>query len=220
MQKTQNLMRAPPSLAEFEREEGVPISVAGALFTATQRRLLGFLFGQPDRAFYMQELFECTGTGNGSVQRELRRLEEATLVISATECGRKYYQANAASASGRDLTVLVQNSFGMAEPLREAFSGIERFIELLFAYQPIPDWWMALPSIDLLLVLKAGASLPPGREVLDALDDASARLRRGCTLARTLEARTLAQPDFHLAHMLARPRVWVFGSEEALASMR
>ena len=53
-------------------------SLAGALFSTTQQRVLGLLFGQPDRSFYATELITMTAAGSGAVQRELARLESHT----------------------------------------------------------------------------------------------------------------------------------------------
>ena len=62
-------------------------SLADALLTKTQQRVLGALFGQPERSFYASELIRDAGTGSGAAQRELARLEESgssLLVGSAT----------------------------------------------------------------------------------------------------------------------------------------
>jgi hypothetical protein len=72
-------------------------SLADALFTKTQQRVLGVLFGQPERSFYASELIRDAGTGSGAAQRELAKLEGSGL-ISARRIGhQKHYQANAAS---------------------------------------------------------------------------------------------------------------------------
>ena len=55
-------------------------SLGEALFTKTQRRLLGLLFGNPDRSYYANEIVRFAGAGIGAVQRELERLESAHLV--------------------------------------------------------------------------------------------------------------------------------------------
>ena len=70
-------------------------SLADALFTKTQQRVLGVLFGQPERSFYASELIRDAGTGSGAAQRELKKLEGSGL-ISARRIGHlKHYQANA-----------------------------------------------------------------------------------------------------------------------------
>ena len=44
-------------------------SLADALFSTTQQRVLGLLFGQPDRSYYATELIGLVGAGSGAVQR-------------------------------------------------------------------------------------------------------------------------------------------------------
>ena len=58
----------------------LPTSLADALFTTTQQRMLALLFGQPSRSFFATELIELTGSGSGAVQRELKRLASSGLV--------------------------------------------------------------------------------------------------------------------------------------------
>jgi hypothetical protein len=181
--------------------------------------VLGLLFGQVDRAFHMRELFASTGTGNGAVQRELRRLEAAGLITCVRERGRKFYRADPRSPIFAELAALVRNSFGLAEPLREAFAGVQAYAQLFFAYTLSQQWLGEYPPIDLLLVLKPGAIPPPDRNLLDALDQARVRFGRGFTLCRIIRAEALADPDPFIATALTQPRVWVFGDEEALARL-
>ena len=53
---------------------------ADALFTKTQQRVLGVIFGRPQRSFYANEVIGLAGSGSGAVQRELARLEAVGLV--------------------------------------------------------------------------------------------------------------------------------------------
>jgi hypothetical protein len=55
------------------RADASPTSLADALFTTTQQRVLALLYGQPSRSFFATELIELTGSGSGAVQRELKR---------------------------------------------------------------------------------------------------------------------------------------------------
>lgn len=45
-------------------------SLADALFSTIQQRVLAYLFGQPERSFFATELIKLAG-GSGAVQREL-----------------------------------------------------------------------------------------------------------------------------------------------------
>src|SRR3546814_16927964 len=55
-------------------------SVADALFTATQQRVLSLLFGQPERSFLTKELIDLAGGGTGPVQRELAPIQTSRWV--------------------------------------------------------------------------------------------------------------------------------------------
>ena len=68
-------VRVPPRAAP----ERAPATLAGALFTVTQQRVLGLLFGQPERSFFATELIALARAGSGAVQRELLRLAESGL---------------------------------------------------------------------------------------------------------------------------------------------
>jgi hypothetical protein len=57
-------------------------SLADALFTRTQQRVLRVLFGQPDRSFYASELIRDAATASGAAQRELARLEDSGLIAA------------------------------------------------------------------------------------------------------------------------------------------
>src|SRR4029079_7171194 len=109
-------------------------SLADALFTKTQQRVLGVLFGQPDRSYYASELIRDAGTGSGAAQRELAKLERSGL-ISARRIGhQKHYQANAASPLFAHLRNIVMKTVGLVEPLRRALKPIESEISKAFVY--------------------------------------------------------------------------------------
>ena len=70
------------------------INLADALFPGIRQRVLGYLFGQPERSFYASELIQLVGGGSGAVQRELARLEGSGLVQVTYRGTQKHYQAN------------------------------------------------------------------------------------------------------------------------------
>ncbi|MDQ3148993.1 MAG: winged helix-turn-helix domain-containing protein, partial [Chloroflexota bacterium] len=88
--------------------------------TKTQQRVLGVLFGQPERSFYASELIRDAGTGSGAAQRELARLEASGLIVARRIGHQKHYQANAASPLYSELRNIVLKTVGLAEPLRDA----------------------------------------------------------------------------------------------------
>jgi hypothetical protein len=109
-------------------------SLADALLTKTQQRVLRVLFGQPDRSFYASELIRDAGTGSGAAQRELARLEESGLVVTRRIGNQKHYQANAASPLYSELRNIVLKTVGLAEPLRDALKPVASDIRAAFVY--------------------------------------------------------------------------------------
>jgi len=203
--------RPPP--VDYEGEPLRP-SVIDGLFTATQRRLLRFVFGQPDRPFCVRELRDLAGCGAGATQRELCRLARAGLV-SVTRDGNRYLvQANARSPIHAELSAMVRKTVALAEPLREALCAIEHGIDFAFAFEPERDP-LALPCWDL------GVLVVAEQQQLDAL---SAGLSAARDLAEHLVGRSIwmmertpaaFEADWYVGEILQRPRVWLFGEERS-----
>lgn len=48
-------------------------AIGDALFTKTQQRVLGLLYGNSERSYYLNEIVRWAGVGKGSIKRELDR---------------------------------------------------------------------------------------------------------------------------------------------------
>ena len=128
-------------------------SLADALFTNTQQRVLGLLFGQPDRSYYATEIISLAGSGSGAVQRELARLEQSGLVTMRRIGTQKHYQANPASPLYSELCSIAMKTVGLAEPLREALAPLAEKIIAAFVYGSIAKRADTSTSdIDLMIV--------------------------------------------------------------------
>lgn len=128
-------------------------TVAEALFTATQRRVLGLLFGQPRRAFQLGELIGLAGSGSGAVQREVARLVSSGLVTVSEIAGRKTYQANPAAPIFRELCGIVEKTTGVSDVLRSALRAHEDRIDLALLFGSFAKRSATAQSdVDVLLV--------------------------------------------------------------------
>ena len=131
----------------------VPTSLADALFTTTQQRLLALLFGQPARTFFVTELITLTGSGSGAVQRELRRLTSSGLVNVMRIGRQKHYRANPESPVFEELRGLVVKTVAVAQPIRQALEPLANRISLALVYGSAAQGRdTASSDIDLLLV--------------------------------------------------------------------
>ncbi len=128
-------------------------SLADALFTSTQQKVLGLLFGQPDRSFFVTQVVGIAKSGRGAVQRELRRLESAGLVSVQMHGNQKHYQANSDSPLYDEICSIVQKTVGLAEPLRTAVESLPGTVYLALIYGSVAKRTDTSASdIDLLIV--------------------------------------------------------------------
>ena len=132
---------------------GTSTSLAGALFTKTQQKVLALLFGQPDRSFYTKELIELTGSGSGAVQRELQRLTSSGLVRMTPVGVQKHYQANPDCPVYHELVSVMRKTVAVAEPIRQALDPVADRIGLAMIYGSVAQGTdTAASDIDLLVI--------------------------------------------------------------------
>ena len=191
-------------------------SLADALFSGTQQRVLGLLFGQPERSFYATELINLAGVGSGAVQRELASLSQSGLVTVKAVGNQKHYQANPASPIYDELCGMVRKTVGLAEPLRAALAPLARQIKAAFVYGSIAKKEdTATSDIDLMLV---SDTLTFGDTIL-ALQAATELLGREVNpniLTQQDFTKRLAEDGSFVSRVMSQPKVWLIGGEHAL----
>jgi len=191
-------------------------SLADALFTKTQQRVLGVLFGHPDRSFYASEVIRTGGTGSGAAQRELAKLEDSGLVVARRVGHQKHYQANTEAPLFGELRSIVLKTVVLAEPLRAALKPLSSAIRAAFVYGSVAKATdRAASDIDLMIV---SDSLSYG-EVFGALERASRQLGRQVnpTVYTTAEFSTRASGEnAFVTRVLEQPKIWIIGGENDL----
>jgi hypothetical protein len=115
-------------------------SLSAALFSNTQQRVLGLLFGQPDRSFFATELIGLSGGGSGAVQRELKRLDESGLVTVKRVGSQKHYQANPQSPIFTELCSIVHKTAEPVGPLPSQSSRTEKPLPAISDWQKNGAW--------------------------------------------------------------------------------
>ena len=193
-------------------------SLADALFSNVQQRVLACLFGQPQRSFFANELIGLAGGGSGAVQRELARLAESGLVTVKPVGTQKHYQANAKSPIYRELCGIARKTVGLAEPLREALAPLSKQITVAFVYGSIAKRSdTATSDIDLLVVSDTLSYADLFRE----LEQVGKRLGREVNptvYSREELARRTKQGNAFVTRMLAQSKIWLIGSKDDLAT--
>jgi predicted nucleotidyltransferase len=193
-------------------------SLADALFSSTQQRVLALLFGQPDRSFYTAEIIRMAASGSGAVQRELARLEQSGLITGQRVGRQKHFRANRESPLFRELSAIVRKTVGLAGPLREALRPLETRIAAAFVYGSVAKKKdTARSDIDLLVV---GDDVTYS-DVYSALEPYRSRLSReinATVYSRAEIARRLKEGNAFLKRVFAQPKLWLIGSDRDLAA--
>jgi predicted nucleotidyltransferase len=191
--------------------------LADALFRPVQQRVLGLLFGQPDRRFQSAEIIRLARGGVGAVHRQLARLAETELVTVTRTGNQKHYQARRDSPVFEELHQLVVKTVGVAEPLRRALTRKARAIRAAFVYGSVAKGTdRARSDIDLMVL---SDSLRYA-DLFEALQGAEAALGRTInptvmTVAQWRAKR--ARADSFAARVASQSRVFVIGSDDDLA---
>lgn len=179
--------------------------LAHAIFTDSQARLYKWLFGQPDRSYHLSELRRLTGLGSASLQRELKRLVDANLILSSRHGNLRSFKANPKHAIFSDLVSLTKKTLGVVPLLRQALAPLTPKLQAAWVYGSVAKQTDTSHSdIDVLLV---GQDLLLS-EVLELLIPLESELGRkinpNCYSTIEFQKRR-AEPDSFVNRVLAQP---------------
>jgi predicted nucleotidyltransferase len=128
-------------------------AIGDALFTRTQQRVLGLLYGKPGQTYYLNEIVRLAGVGKGSVNRELEKLCMVGLLTVTRQGNQNHYQANPGNPIFHELIAIVQKTFGVADILKAALAPLLPKVTSAFIYGSVAKGAEHAGSdIDLMLV--------------------------------------------------------------------
>jgi predicted nucleotidyltransferase len=207
-----------PNMGSIKAKAPKATSLADALFTGTQQRVLALLFGQATRSFYGNELISMVGKGSGTVQRELSKLASSGLVTVRVVGNQKHYQANADAPIHDELIGIVRKTFGLAEPLRQALVPLSTRLQAAFVYGSVAKNTDTSSSDIDLMVISDQLTYP---DIYAVLETASAVIGRAVSptiLTRKELSKRLKAKDSFLTRVLAQPKIWIIGDADALSA--
>lgn len=193
-----------------------PVSLASALFSRVQLRVLGIVIGQPDQNFQITEIIQLAGSGRGAVQRELENLSAAGIVTAKSNKRRKTYQANKDAPIFEELHSIILKTVGLLEPLKLALNPYKSKIDLAFVYGSVAKGADTAKSDIDLIIIGQGLSYS---ELYGSLQKAEKVLLRPINPSlMTLNEwkRKLADKNPFLTKILQQPKLFVFGTENEL----
>ena len=182
-----------------------------ALFTTTQRRVLGLLYNRPDRSFYTNEILRATGMGVATIKRELDRMTAAGLLSMRRIGNQHHYRADPDCPIHDELRRIVRKTIGIVDVLNEALAPVADRIVLAFVFGSVASGKDSTGSdIDLMLIGELSLA-----EAVTALHPAQEALSREVNpkVYRVEEWRRLLREDGAFIREVSRkPRLDVLGN--------
>ena len=190
-------------------------TIADALFTKSQQKIMGLLFGKPDTTLYLNEIVRLAGMGKGAIIRELGKMTAAGLLTVKRIGNQNHYQANPSCPVYNDLIAITRKTFGIADVLRQALEPAKEAIEFAFIYGSIATGRdTATSDIDLMVI---GNDLAYA-DMMTLLIPAEKELQRPInpSIYSPQEfQKKLQQENSFLTRVLQQEKIIILGSEDA-----
>ena len=199
------------------KQRSAPVGLADALFSPVQQRVLGLLFGQPQRRFQSAEVIRLARSGTGAVHRCLTLLAEADLITVTRSGNQKHYQANRASPVFPELHRLIVKTVGVLGPLRRALGPNARKIHAAFVYGSVAKRTETARSDIDLMVITDTLTYPDVFEAVQSAERVLARPVNPNVMTLVEWRAKRAQRGSFAARVAHGPRLFVIGSEDDLA---
>jgi len=183
-----------------------------ALLPRVRRDILALLFARPDGAFYQREIVRATEGGKGAVERELRSLVDAGILLREKSGNLAYYRANRDCPIYAELRGIMLKTAGLADVLREALARVDG-IRFAFVFGSMAQGTGdAKSDVDVLIVGNASFA-----DVSAALLPAQERLSREVTptvYSPDEFRQRMAEKHHFLARVLSEPKIMLLGSPD------
>jgi uncharacterized protein len=189
-------------------------AIGDALFTKTQQRVLGLLYGKPEQSYYLNEIVRLAAVGKGTVNRELEKLCAAGLLTVSRQGNQNHYKANPNNPIFNELKAITQKTFGIGDIIKAALAPLLPQLTHAFIYGSVAKGTEHAGSdIDLMLV---GDGLSYS-EVMGLLSHAEQQLRRTInptmyTIAEFNDRK--ASHQSFITRIMEQPKLWLVGDTE------
>jgi predicted nucleotidyltransferase len=195
-------------------------SIGNVLFTKTQQKVLGLLFGKPDQSFYLNEITKLSQMGRGTIKRELERMEAAGIVVKKRIGNQNHYQANSECPVYSELMGIARKTFGVADVIKTALNSILDEVALAFIYGSVAKGEdTAKSDIDLLIV----SNELTYSEVMERLLDSETSIGRPInpTIYNVDQIeKKLKQDNAFVSRVMEQPKIWIKEDEDVYRTIR
>jgi len=185
------------------------------LITSKSRvEILTWFVTHPGERFHYNELIRILKASPPSIQKELKRLEEAGFLISVKEANVRFYWVNQDFALYPELKGIIFKTTGLADFLRQELPVSEN-IKAAFIYGSVAkNLEDAKSDVDFMVIGDIDEN-----ELHDAVSKAEAELGRevNFSLFAPVEWKNrIKSEDSFITDVLRNPKIFVIGDEDVL----
>jgi len=192
--------------------------LCSGLFGKTRQAVLALLYGRADSSFYTKQILDAVKIGRGTVQRELKNLTDAGIIIREVQGRQVYYRANARCPIFDELKSIVRKTFGVADVIRQSLATNADKIRVAFIFGSVAKSTDDRRSdIDLMVVGKISFG-----DVVSLLTPAEQKLAREVNLVvyPIAEFKKKVKEDHHFVRtVLEDEKIFVIGDEDELRKL-
>jgi predicted nucleotidyltransferase len=193
-------------------------SLCNGLFGKTRQAVLALLYGQADTSFYTKQILDAVKTGRGTVQRELKNLTDAGIIIREVQGRQVYYRANEKCPIYNELKSIVRKTFGVADVLRQSLAPKADKVRLAFIFGSVARSADDRRS-DIDLIVAGGLSFG---DVVSLLSPAEEKLGREVNpvVYPIAEFKKKVKEDHHFVKtVLEGEKIFLIGDEDELGRL-
>ena len=190
-----------------------PVSISDVLFSGVQRRVLGLLFGNPDRSFYTNEIAKKAITGRGALQRELERMTSSGLITMSLIGRQKHYQANREAPIFQELRGIVLKTFGLADVLRTALASSSGPVRVAFIYGSVAKGMDSAKSDIDVMVIAEGITYSHLFETFAEAEQTLGRKVNPTLYSIEDFAKKLRGDNHFVTRVIDQPKIMLIGDE-------
>lgn len=195
-------------------------SINEVLFTKTQQKVLGLLYGRPEETFYMNEIVRIAGIGKGTIKRELERMHSAGLLTVKRIGNQKHHQANQECPIYDELLGIVRKTFGVADVVRQALSSLEKAIDIAFIYGSVARGVDTASSDIDLLVVTDSIAYADLMSVLVTAEQSLGKPINPTIYDKAQIKKKLRAKNAFIVKIFKQPKIWIKGTEDVIEEIR
>jgi predicted nucleotidyltransferase len=190
-------------------------TLSDGLFGKTRQVVLALLYGRTDSSFYTKQILDAVKIGRGTVQRELKNLTDAGIIVREAQGHQVYYRANERCPIFDELKNIVRKTFGVSDVIKQSLSSKAKKIRLAFIFGSVARSSDDRKSdIDVMVV----GNISFG-EIVDLLSSAEEQLAReiNAVVYPVAEFKQKVESDHHFVkNVLAEEKIYLIGDDSEL----